>query len=101
MTPKEFDEIVAQAKLIAFGEDGQSGKNADYAAAGHLYKVIGREGRCSDIWRKAIRHASAMKTKKYDHKLRRDTLDLLVYCIMYCIVNDEIQIEEERKNVSN
>lgn len=66
----------------------------DYNAQGKdLYKIIGLPGRCSDIWRKAIRFPAAMETQQFDLKLYRDALDLLVYCAMYCIVWKDSKIE--------
>ncbi|MFH1398982.1 MAG: hypothetical protein ABIG95_02630 [Candidatus Woesearchaeota archaeon] len=95
MKPSQFDEIVAEARRIAFGEDGQGGKHKDYNAQDKdLYKAIGLPGRCSDIWRKAIRFPAAMETRQFDLKLYRDALDLLVYCVMYCVVWKDSKTEE-------
>lgn len=96
MTPEQFDKIVAEAKFIAFGPDLESGKHKDYNAQGlDLYKVIGLPGRISDLWRKAIRLPSSLKSEQYDVKLYRDVLDLLVYCVMFCLVwKEEKDIKE-------
>lgn len=101
MTPKQFDEIVIQARQIAFGNDDKSGKHAVYNSNdANLYKATGLIGRLSDIWRKAIRCPAAIHTGKFDDKLRRDILDLIVYCVMFCVVYDEQKKENNDESIS-
>lgn len=94
MTINEFDKIVQQAREIAFGKNGQSGKHFLYNSSNkNLYKELGIEGEIAMIWRKAIRFAEAMKHKQFDH-LREDALDLIVYTARFCIVYDELKGEK-------
>lgn len=100
MTPEEFDKIVQQAREIAFGKDGESGKHALYNPGNtHFYKTMGFMGRCYDIWRKAIRFVAAMKRNNFVH-LREDALDLLNYTVMFCIVYDEEYKKEDPNDTS-
>lgn len=102
MTSEQFDKFIAQAKQIAFGEDGKGGKHAVYNSNNaNLYKATGIIGRLSDIWRKAIRCPAAIHTSKFDDKLKRDILDLIVYCVMFCVVYDETKEDQNDTSTRN
>lgn len=89
MTAEQFDTIVAEAREIAFGKDGVSGKGEAYNSKGQdLYKATGLVGRVADIWRKALRFVSAVHHGNFE-PLREDALDLVVYSAMYVVVHDD------------